>query len=63
MPGDRRDLAHSAHGVRTLSLIEPQNLTHEVIDGSPTIPGESIRPHNPGGHAVSIRGSDRLPDS
>lgn len=24
---------HSAHGVRTLTLIEPQNLTHEVIDG------------------------------
>jgi dGTPase len=24
---------HSAHGVRTLSLLEPQNLTHEVLDG------------------------------
>jgi dGTPase len=24
---------HSSHGVRTLTLIEPQNLTHEVIDG------------------------------
>ncbi len=24
---------HSAHGVRTLSLIEPQNLTAEVLDG------------------------------
>jgi dGTPase len=24
---------HSAHGVRTLSILEPQNLTHEVLDG------------------------------
>ncbi|MDX1468127.1 MAG: HD domain-containing protein [Acidimicrobiia bacterium] len=24
---------HSAHGVRTLSELEPQNLTHEVLDG------------------------------
>lgn len=24
---------HSAHGVRTLELLEPQNLTHEVLDG------------------------------
>jgi dGTPase len=24
---------HSAHGVRTLSVLEPQNLTHEVLDG------------------------------
>jgi dGTPase len=24
---------HSAHGVRTLSLLEPLNLTHEVLDG------------------------------
>ncbi|MGB7859831.1 MAG: HD domain-containing protein [Acidimicrobiia bacterium] len=24
---------HSAHGVRTLSLLEPQNLSHEVLDG------------------------------
>ena len=24
---------HSAHGVRVLSLLEPQNLSHEVIDG------------------------------
>ncbi len=24
---------HSAHGVRTLSLLEPVNLTHEVLDG------------------------------
>jgi len=24
---------HSEHGVRTLSLLEPQNLTHEVLDG------------------------------
>ena len=27
------DWLHSAHGVRTLSLIEPQNLTGEVLDG------------------------------
>ena len=27
------DWLHSVHGVRTLSLIEPQNLTNEVIDG------------------------------
>jgi dGTPase len=27
------DWLHSAHGVRTLSLLEPQNLTHEVLDG------------------------------
>jgi len=24
---------HSEHGVRTMSLLEPQNLTHEVLDG------------------------------
>ncbi len=24
---------HSAHGVRTMALLEPQNLTHEVLDG------------------------------
>lgn len=24
---------HSTHGVRTLELLEPQNLTHEVLDG------------------------------
>lgn len=24
---------HSAHGVRTLELLEPQNLSHEVLDG------------------------------
>ncbi len=24
---------HSTHGVRTLSLLEPQNLSHEVLDG------------------------------
>lgn len=24
---------HSAHGVRTLDLLEPQNLSHEVLDG------------------------------
>jgi dGTPase len=27
------DWLHSAHGVRTLSLIEPQNLSAEVLDG------------------------------
>jgi dGTPase len=27
------DWLHSAHGVRTLSLIEPQNLSDEVLDG------------------------------
>jgi dGTPase len=27
------DWLHSAHGVRTLSLIEPQNLSEEVLDG------------------------------
>lgn len=27
------DWLHSAHGVRTLSLLEPLNLTHEVLDG------------------------------
>jgi dGTPase len=27
------DWLHSAHGVRTLDLIEPQNLSHEVLDG------------------------------
>ena len=27
------DWLHSAHGVRTLSLLEPQNLTYEVLDG------------------------------
>jgi dGTPase len=31
MIGD--DWLHSAHGVRTLELLEPQNLTHEVLDG------------------------------
>ena len=28
-----KDWLHSAHGVRTLQLLEPQNLTAEVIDG------------------------------
>lgn len=27
------DWLHSAHGVRTLELLEPQNLSHEVLDG------------------------------
>jgi dGTPase len=27
------DWLHSAHGVRTLSLLEPLNLSHEVLDG------------------------------
>jgi len=27
------DWLHSAHSVRVLSLLEPQNLTHEVVDG------------------------------
>ncbi len=27
------DWLHSAHGVRTLSILEPQNLTYEVLDG------------------------------
>jgi dGTPase len=52
---------HSAQGVRVLSVLEPLNLTWEVLDGVRVTPGRSTPTRHTRGRPVPLRRPDRLP--